>query len=122
MYGAFQNNYEITMAKRRPKAEPLGISPFEARWKRRSPEYSSIQVIELDSNITAEVIRPKRAETGKRRQSFGALTFQDVAVLHLALTRQYQRTKVDSIADSYEKLLAELEDIMENRPEAIRFL
>jgi hypothetical protein len=43
-------------------------------------------------------------------------------VLHLALTRQYQRTKVDSIADSYEKLLAELEDIMENRPEAIRFL
>ena len=122
MHGAFQNNYAITMVKRRPKAEPLGISPFEARWKRRSPEHASIQVIELNSNITAEVIRPKRVETGKRRQSFGAFTFQDVAVLHLALTRQYQRTKVDSIADSYEKLLAELEDIMENRPEAIRFL
>jgi hypothetical protein len=120
--GPFKNNYAIAMVKRRPKAEPLGISPFEARWKRRSPEYASIQVIELDSNITAEVIRPKRAETGKRRQAFGALTFQDLAVLHLALTRQYQRTKVDSIADSYEKLLAELEDIMENRPEAIRFL
>lgn len=110
------------MAKRHPKDEPLGISPFEARWKRRTPECANVEVIELNSNITAKVIRPKRVETGKRRQSFGALTFQDVAVLHLALTRQYQRTKVDSIADTYEKLLAELEDIMENRPETIRFL
>jgi len=110
------------MKKRHPKPAPTGISPFEARWKRHSPEHASVEVIEIDSKITAEVIRPKREETGKRRQSYGALTFQDVAVLHLALTRQYQRTKVDSIADTYEKLLAELEDILENRPEAIRFL
>ena len=110
------------MKKLHPKPTPIGINPFEARWKRRSPEHASVEVIEIDSKITAEVIRPKREETGKRRQSYGALTFQDVAVLHLALTRQYQRTKVDSIADVYEKLLAELEDILENRPEAIRFL
>lgn len=112
----------MTMKKHRPNSEALGVSPFEAHWKRRSSEHASVEVIEIDPKITAEAIRPKREETGKRRPAYGALTFQDVAVLHLALTRQYQRTKVDSIADTYEKLLAELEDILENRPEAIRFL
>ena len=125
MHGAFSYIFQITM-KKRPKSEPLGISPYGSRWKRRSPEYASVEVIDLDQDITcvqlSKAVRPKREETGKRRPAYGALTFQDVAVLHLALTRQYQRTKVDSIADTYEKLLSELEDILENRPETIRFL
>ena len=42
-------------------------------------------------------------------------------MLHLALTRQYQRTVVDDVANEYEQLLARLESILEERPEMIRF-
>jgi len=113
------------MKKRSPKAEPLGISPYPARWKRRSPENASVEVIEVDvetfTSQTHETTRPTRSTTGKRRLLYRVLTFQDLAVLHLALTRQYQRTSVDSIADDYDNLLGKLEDILESRPDTIRF-
>lgn len=107
------------------KKEPLGLSTFEARWKRRSPDYANIEVLEnslfADENSEHEVHRPKRLGSGQRRLFYRVLRFKDLAVLHLALTRQFQRTQVDSIAEEYENLLTRLENIMEERPHTIRF-
>lgn len=119
MYGAF-SLLSTTMKKRRPKAEPLGISPFESRWKRRSPENAAVEVIHTTQESTTQV-RPKRDGTGQAPPAYKVLTFKDMAVLHLALTRQYQRTVVDAVADEYEQLMDRLESILEERPEMIRF-
>jgi len=108
------------MNKRRPKAEPLGISPFESRWKRRSPENAGVEVIHTTQEPVTQ-IRPKRDVFGQAPPAYKVLTFKDVAMLHLALTRQYQRTVVDDVANEYEQLLARLESILEERPEMIRF-
>jgi len=107
--------------KKSPKREPLGISPFEARWKRRSSEHASVEVIEAEDVASFTAVRPKRIETGKHAPACRGLTFKEVSVLHLALTRQYQRTSVDEIAQEYENLLARLESILEHRPSLIRF-
>lgn len=110
--------------KKSPKREPLGISPFESRWKRRTNQYADIQVIELAEAALEQTpitnletrfpLKPAPIESQ-------ALEFSDVAVLHLALTRQYQRTASDSVADHYEALLDKLETILETRPRMIRF-
>jgi hypothetical protein len=129
MYGAFSNITTI-MKKAKPAVENLGISSFESRWKRRSPDYASVEVLEINQEPTVAtppieksftVIRPKRIATGKRAPVYKVLTFQDLAILHLALTRQYQNTVVDSVANQYDNLLAQLEDILQSRPDTIRF-
>jgi hypothetical protein len=118
------------MKKANSKIENPGISSFESRWKRRSPDYASVEVLEIKQEPAAAtppieksftVIRPKRVATGKRAPVYKVLTFQDLAILHLALTRQYQNTVVDSVANQYDNLLAQLEDILQSRPDTIRF-
>lgn len=109
-----------------PATEPKpGLTSFGARWKRRSHENSNVEILESillnDDGTEYTAQRPKRLETGKRQFLYRVLSFKDLAVLHLALTRQFQRTGVDSIAEEYENLLARLEDIMEERPHTIRF-
>lgn len=110
--------------KKSPKREPLGISPFEARWKRRSGEYADIQVIELADAVLEQDPAPAKETRFPLKPApveSQTLQFADVAVLHLALTRQYQRTASDSVADHYENLLNKLETIMETRPRVVRF-
>jgi hypothetical protein len=116
------NTVKKSTAKQETPLEPCTCGP---RWKRRSPEDASIEVIESillpDDGSDHAVHRPQRLSSGKPRLFYRVLTFKDLAVLHLALTRQFQRTQVDSVAEEYENLLARLEKIMEERPFTIRF-
>jgi hypothetical protein len=113
------------MTKRRPKTEELGFSPFEARWKRRSPENSRVEVIQNVEEIYEPEpfvpTRPKRLAKGKRPPFYRTLSFKDLAVLHVALTSLYQRSAVDAIAAEYDDLLLRVEQIMRERPRNIRF-
>ena len=106
---------------KKPKESPLGITLAGSRWQRRSPEHASVEVIQAEDVASFTAVRPKRIQTGKHAPACRGLTFKEVAVLHLALTRQYQRTSVDEIANEYENLLAQLENILEHRPSLIRF-